>query len=80
MTQESTQLKQLPDTPKKSEVFKIYSNKNVAVLRKYIQDLQKEDSISIQRQYLTKNQFIKVLEMFGVPSGYKPFKELDSYK
>lgn len=79
MTQDSAQLKPLPNTPTKSEVFKIYKNKNIKGLRKFIQELQIKDKMSKKCVYLTKPQFIKVLQHFGVPEEYQPFRELEDY-
>lgn len=77
MTQDNSQLKTLPNTPTKSEVYKIYNNKNIKGLRKFIQELQIIDNMSTKKIYLTKPQFIKVLQHFGVPEEYQPFREIE---
>lgn len=77
MTKENNSLKKLPTQPRKVDVYLIYKNRNVKRIRKFINELQRQDNVSINAQYLTKSQFIKVLEHFGVPEDYQPFSQIE---
>lgn len=74
MNMNNTSLKKLPDTPLKSEINKMYKNKDNKNRKDLINDILEKDGFSKLRRYLTKLQFQKVIDVYGVPDGYMPLK------
>lgn len=73
MNNTDTKLKQLPDMPKKGEVLAMYGFSCQSEILNTINEFFKESGRSKHKQTLTKPIFKKIIEMYGVPRGYKNF-------
>jgi len=66
-------LRELPYAPTKDRILRMYSYESSNYVIKQVNTLLKADGDSVYRKKINHLQFRELIEILGVPRGYKPF-------